>query len=104
METTFIRPNFESAFQILGKRWTGLIVSVLLDGPKRFKEIRERIPDIGDRILTLRLKELEKKGIVVRTVYPDTPVRIEYTLTQKGNVLESVIDQVNRWAHTWVIK
>jgi len=95
-------PKFESAFEILGKRWTGLIIRVLLSGPKRFKDISELIPGMSDRMLAERFKELENYGILTRHVYPETPVRIEYELTEKGKALQSVMDEVHRWAENWV--
>jgi len=94
-------PKFENAFELLGKRWTGLIIRVLLDGPKRFKEISERIPGMSDRMITERFKELETAGILVRHVYPETPVRIEYELTEKGRALSKVMDELQRWAEQW---
>ncbi|WP_163653672.1 helix-turn-helix domain-containing protein [Listeria sp. PSOL-1] len=95
-------PKFESAFQLLGKRWTGLIISVLLTGPKRFKQVAAEIPQMSDRVLAERLKELEELNIVIRHVYPETPVRIEYDLTEKGRDLKEVMEQVQRWADKWV--
>ncbi|UFJ39129.1 helix-turn-helix transcriptional regulator [Brevibacillus humidisoli] len=94
-------PKFEKAMELIGKRWTGLIMRVLMDGPKRFKEIKEQIPDMSDRMLTERMKELESCNIVVRHVYPETPVRIEYELTEKGKDLESVVDAIGEWADRW---
>lgn len=95
-------PKFESAFEILGKRWTGLIIRVLLSGPKRFKDISSSIPYMSDRMLAERFKELEAEGIVVRNVYPETPVRIEYELTEKGKGLQTVMDHVQHWADHWI--
>ncbi|MFX3625611.1 MAG: winged helix-turn-helix transcriptional regulator [Ectobacillus sp.] len=95
-------PKFESAFTLLSKKWTGLIIQSLLQGPKRFREVADLIPNMSDRMLSERLKELESEGIVVRTVYPEVPVRIEYTLTDKGKALESVMQEVQKWAETWV--
>ncbi|QQE79938.1 helix-turn-helix domain-containing protein [Alicyclobacillus sp. SO9] len=96
-------PKFEAAFQLLGKRWTGLIIRVLLDGPKRFKDISEMIPNMSDRMLAERFKELEAAEILVRRVYPETPVRIEYELTEKGRALESVMNAVQGWADDWIL-
>lgn len=95
-------PKFESAFDILGKRWTGLIIRGLLQGPQRFRDISGMIPNMSDRMLAERFKELEACGIVSRTVYPDTPVRIEYELTPKGRDLAPVMDAVQAWADRWV--
>ncbi|MEI4829933.1 MULTISPECIES: winged helix-turn-helix transcriptional regulator [Bacillus] len=95
-------PKFESAFTLLSKKWTGLIIKSLLEEPKRFREIADIIPNMSDRMLSERLKELESEGIVVRDVYPEVPVRIEYGLTDKGKALESVMDEVQKWAEKWV--
>ncbi|UOY91086.1 helix-turn-helix transcriptional regulator [Ectobacillus sp. JY-23] len=95
-------PKFESAFTLLSKKWTGLIIQSLLGEPMRFREIAEIIPNMSDRMLSERLKELESEGIVVRTVYPEVPVRIEYTLTAKGRALENVMGEVQKWAERWV--
>ncbi|WP_040949635.1 winged helix-turn-helix transcriptional regulator [Gorillibacterium massiliense] len=97
-------PKFEAAFELFGKRWTGLIIQVLLSGTRRFGEIVQSIPNMSDRMLAERLKQLEEEGIVVRTVYPETPVRIEYTLTDKGRALEPVMREVQGWAESWIIK
>ena len=75
-------PKFEKAFQLLGKKWNGLIIKTLMDGPKRFSDIRSVIPELSDRMLTERFKELEVEEIIVRSVYPDIPVRIEYSLSE----------------------
>lgn len=102
MEDFQMCPRFEHAFELLGKRWTGLIIRVLLTGAKRFKEISDMIPGMSDRMLTERFKEMEAAGIVVRNVYPETPVRIEYELTDKGRALEPVMDQIQKWAEQWM--
>lgn len=96
-------PKVESAFELLGKRWTGLIIHVLMEGTKRFKEISDIIPGMSDRMLAERFKELEAAGIVARHVYPETPVRIEYCLTEKGKALEPVIREVKQWAEKWIV-
>ena len=94
-------PKFEYAFELLGKRWTGLIIRTLLNGQKRFSDISEAIPNMSARMLTERFKELEKEGIIIRTVYPETPVRIEYELTQKGAELQTVMDEIQQWSEKW---
>lgn len=95
-------PRFENAFELLGKRWTGLIIRTLLSGRNRFSDIEEAIPNMSSRMLTERLKELDKEGIIVRKVYPETPVRIEYELTEKGLELKNVMDEIQKWAEKWV--
>ncbi|MEZ0117673.1 UNVERIFIED_ORG: DNA-binding HxlR family transcriptional regulator [Heyndrickxia coagulans] len=95
-------PRFEKAFQLLGKRWVGVIIRVLSDGPMRFNEMAELIPHISQKVLSERLKELEDQGILVREVYPESPVRIEYRLTEKGEAIKPVLDEVQNWADKWV--
>ncbi|MDG5787742.1 helix-turn-helix domain-containing protein [Evansella sp. AB-P1] len=95
-------PKFESAFQLLGKRWNGLILNVLLQGPQRFKDISTVIPSMSDKMLVDRLKELEEAGLVERSVYPETPVRIEYGLTEKGKDLQSAMEELQEWAEKWI--
>jgi DNA-binding HxlR family transcriptional regulator len=96
-----ICPVFHRAVELVGKRWTGAIIRVLMDGPRRFSELLEAVPGLHDRLLSERLRELEAEGIVRRHVYPETPVRIEYELTPKGHDLDKVISEIERWAHRW---
>jgi len=102
MDYSKMCPKYEHASELLGKRWTGLIIRVLLGGPRRFKEIKEQIPEMSDKMLTDRMKELEAAGILTRTVYPEMPVRIEYELTEKGHQLEEVIQSIQHWGETWM--
>lgn len=101
MEKHHLCPKFEDAFELLGKRWTGLIIRTLLNGQKRFTDISDSIPNLSSRMLTERFKELEQQGIVIRKVYPETPVRIEYELTDKGKELSIVMDEIQKWAEKW---
>lgn len=102
MNTFVLCPRYEGAIEILGKRWTGLILRTLCDGPKRFNQLQEIIPGISAKVLVERMKELEDTKIVKRTVYPETPIRIEYSLTKKGKDLEPVLDEIQKWANKWV--
>lgn len=102
MDDSKLCPKFEIAFSLLGKKWTGLILKVLMNGPKRFSDIKLVIPELSDKMLTERFKELELNGIVKRNVYAETPVRIEYELTEKGNDLEKVMDSIQSWASKWI--
>ncbi|QQE75545.1 helix-turn-helix transcriptional regulator [Brevibacillus composti] len=95
-------PKYEGAINILGKRWTGLIINVLLRGAVRFKDIREMVPQMSDKMLSERLKELEEQGILERKVYPEIPVRIEYQLTEKGEELRPVIESIHTWGQKWM--
>ncbi len=102
MEDYHVCPRFEDAFELLGKRWTGLIIRILLNEQKRFSEIAAAIPNLSARMLTERFRELEEHGIISRTVYPETPVRIEYELTEKGKDLSKVMDEIQTWADKWL--
>jgi DNA-binding HxlR family transcriptional regulator len=102
MKETTLCPRFEKAMQLLSKRWAGLIIYQLLSGPQRFCAIEAALPNISGRLLSERLKNLEQEGIVKREVFPETPVRIEYSLTQKGRSLEPVVAEIGRWAESWV--
>jgi DNA-binding HxlR family transcriptional regulator len=99
---TAMCPKFEEAASLLGKKWTGLILHVLLTGSTRFKEIKEMVPQMSDKMLAERLKELEESGIIERKVYPEIPVRIEYQLTAKGKDLEIVVASIREWGDRWM--
>lgn len=101
MDTSVICPRFETAISILSQRWTGLIIYQLLSGPQRFSKLTEVI-GISGRLLSERLKNLEAQGLVTRTVYPETPVRIEYELTEKGQSLKPVMDEIQSWSQDWI--
>lgn len=94
-------PRFEKAMILLSTRWVGLILFELLKGAKRFSEMEADLP-ISGRLLSDRLKLLEKEGIVERNIYSEFPVRIEYTLSEKGKALEPVIKDIQRWAEDYV--
>src|SRR5579875_74987 len=95
-------PRYERAAQLLGKRWTGLLLDALMSGPRRFCELTALVEGLSDRVLSDRLRELETEGIVKRVVYPQIPVRVEYQLTEKGEALKPVIDAIHKWAEQWV--
>lgn len=95
-------PRYEHAIQILGKRWTGLLLNALMGGPRRFCELTAVVERLSDRVLSDRLRELEMEGIISRVVYPQIPVRVEYQLTEKGHALKPVIDAIHTWAERWV--
>ena len=94
--------RFHRASELIGRRWTGAIIFVLLESPCRFAELRGAIPDITDRMLSERLQELEHEDVVDRTVVPDTPVRVEYGLTRKGRALATAIEAITDWAQKWI--
>ena len=94
--------RFHHASELIGRRWSGAIIYVLLRSRCRFATLRDAIPQITDRMLSERLQELEHEGIVERTVIPETPVRVEYELTKKGKALASAMDAIAAWAEKWV--
>ncbi|HEY0755876.1 MAG TPA: winged helix-turn-helix transcriptional regulator [Ktedonobacteraceae bacterium] len=95
-------PRFEHAIQLLGKRWTGLILDALMHGPQRFCEMTAAVEGLSDRVLSDRLRELETEGIIERIVYPQIPVRVEYRLTAKGLDLQPVVAAIHDWAEKWI--
>lgn len=96
-----ICPRFEKAMTILSQRWTGLIIYQLLSGPQRFCTIESSV-GVSGRVLSERLKDLENEGIVRREVHPETPVRIEYSLTEKGKSLEPLMKEIEKWSQSWL--
>src|SRR5436309_15886456 len=100
-KTPALCARFHQASELIGRRWTGAIIFLLLRSRCRFATLRDAIPDITDRMLTERLQELEQEGIVERTVLPESPVRVEYSLTPKGLALVEAVDAISDWAHKW---
>jgi DNA-binding HxlR family transcriptional regulator len=94
--------RFHYASELIGRRWNGAIIFMLLKQTCRFATLRDAIPDITDRMLSERLQELEAEGVVERAVVPETPVRVEYSLTKKGKALAEAIDSIANWAERYV--
>jgi DNA-binding HxlR family transcriptional regulator len=95
-------PRYHQAVEIIGARWSGAILQVMLGGSTRFGEIEGAIPDMSSRMLSQRLKQLEAEGLVERSVVPAKPVRISYRLTAKGRALAPVVRALSAWANRWV--
>jgi DNA-binding HxlR family transcriptional regulator len=96
-------PHLHEAVELIGRRWTGAIIEVLRhDGPLRFSEIVQAIPGLSDRLCSERMKELEARGVVERTVHPGPPVRVEYDLTPMGQELGPSLSALQDWAHRWL--
>jgi DNA-binding HxlR family transcriptional regulator len=93
--------EFHRTIELIGKRWTGAILAVLMQGPHRFNEILNSVPGLSDRLLTERLRELEDKGIVERRIFAERPVRIEYALTKAGLDLDQLIKVITAWGLKW---
>jgi DNA-binding HxlR family transcriptional regulator len=95
-------PLYHEAVELVGRRWTGAILRVLMDGPLRFSEIGASVPELSDRLLSERMKELEARGIVERTVISGPPLRVEYSLSRMGSELEPALSELEHWAHRWL--
>jgi DNA-binding HxlR family transcriptional regulator len=94
--------RFHRAIELIGSRWTGAILQTLLQGKTRYAAIRGAIPDITDRMLSERLRSLEGEDLVLRVVVPESPVRVEYELTQKGRELQNALREIGNWAERWI--
>ena len=94
-------PHFHAAIELIGKRWTGAILCALTERPLRFGELARAVPGLSDRLLSQRLRELEDEGLVGRDVEPGTPVRVTYSLTEKGTELRPAIQELKSWAKRW---
>ena len=96
-------PLYHEAVELIGRRWTGAIVSVLIHRQTlRFGEIADAVPQLSDRLLSERMKELEARGIVERQVQPGSPVRVEYSLTEMGHELAPALQELRAWAKRWL--
>jgi DNA-binding HxlR family transcriptional regulator len=95
-------PFYHEAVELVGRRWTGAILRVLMERPMRFSEVVQAVPDLSDRLLSERMKELEARGIVQRTVHPGPPVRVEYSLSEMGRELGPALTQIQDWAQRWL--
>jgi DNA-binding HxlR family transcriptional regulator len=89
---------FRNVLDIVADKWSFLVFAVLEDGPKRFNEVKRLIGDISQRVLTSTLRDLERDGYITRTVYPVSPPRVDYQLTELGRSLLAPINQFMNWA------
>lgn len=97
-------PAFTEAIDVLGKPWTGLILGLLQGGPLRFSELEAQARPVGAKILSARLKALERRGIVARRVADGPPVRVAYSLTRKGRAFQRVARSIERWGRELISK
>jgi len=88
--------------EFLGAKWTALIVHDLSEGARRFCELERACPGISPRTLSERLRTLEHEGFLERKSFPESPPRVEYTLTQKGSGLLAIIHEMSRFGHDWL--
>jgi len=95
-------PYFHEAVELIGRRWSGAILSVLMAGPLRFSEIAQAVPELSDRLLSARMKELEARGIIERRVHPGPPLRVEYGLSEMGIALGPALAELQNWGQRWL--
>lgn len=106
-ETGFIKElimntcSIELAVNLIGEKWKFLIIRDLMDGKKRFSELKRKIETISQKVLTQNLRSLEENGLLTRTVYPEVPPKVEYELTKLGYSLKIVIDALKTWGDTY---
>ena len=96
-------PQYHEGIELIGRRWTGAILRVLNDGPMRFSQLAAAVPELSDRLLSERLKELEARGIVERRVSDGSPVKVEYELTERGKDLRDAIAELKAWGDRWLL-
>jgi DNA-binding HxlR family transcriptional regulator len=101
-ESSQVCSRFHHAVELIGRRWSGAIISSMISRPRCFNEFFAAVPGLSDRLLTQRLRELESEGLVRRTVIAGPPVRVSYELTESGKDLEPAIEALGTWAEKWV--
>ncbi|MFY0543766.1 winged helix-turn-helix transcriptional regulator [Brevibacillus sp. H7] len=92
----------KSTLSIIDGKWTLWILRELLTGPKRFGELLRAFEGVSPKTLTLRLKQLEEEGIILRVLYPEIPPRVEYSLTEKGEQLRPIFNEMRNWGKAWL--
>jgi DNA-binding HxlR family transcriptional regulator len=95
-------PLYHEAVEMVGRRWTGAILRALMDGPLRFSEVAASIPELSDRLLSERMKQLEARGLVTRHVVAGPPLQVRYALSEMGHELEPALAELQRWARRWL--
>jgi DNA-binding HxlR family transcriptional regulator len=94
--------RFHAAVELIGARWSGAVLRAMFTGAHRFADLRAAVPGVSDTMLTQRLRELEREGLLTRQVLATSPVRVEYHLTTRGAELEPVFDTLIAWSHRWI--
>lgn len=93
--------SIEKALNVIGGKWSFLVLRELFDGTKRFGELQKSISKISPKALTDTLRHLEEQTILIRTVYPTVPITVEYKLTEKGHALHTIIKEMKKWGANW---
>ncbi len=91
----------ELALQLVSNRWKVLIIRDLLDGTKRFSELKRSVGNITQKVLTANLRDMEQSGLLTRRAYAEVPPRVEYTLTELGQSLRPVVHALSEWGETY---
>lgn len=94
-------PRYHEAVELVGRRWSGAILFTLIDGPRYFSEVVAAVPGLSDRLLSQRLRELEREGLVERAVHAGSPARVSYCLTESGQALVPALRALYDWAQLW---
>ncbi len=94
----------ETTLTLISNKWKVLIIRDLLPGTKRFGELKKSIGSVSQKVLTAQLRQMEESGLLTRTVYPEVPPRVEYTLTELGQSLRPVLDALKNWGEEYKAK
>lgn len=94
----------ETTLMLISDRWKVLIIRDLLDGTKRFGEIKKSVGNVSQKVLTANLRSMEESGLLTRKVYPEVPPRVEYTLTETGYSLKPILDAMVEWGTEYKLK
>lgn len=94
----------ETTLLLIGNKWKVIILRDLMDGTKRFGELKKSIGDVSQKVLTAQLRDMEDKGLVDRKVYAEVPPKVEYTLTEIGYSLKPILDAMTTWGSTYQSK
>ncbi len=100
----YIECPVEATLDVIGGKWKGVILFLLMDGTKRFNELQKLLTKVTQRTLTNQLRELEADGLIHREVYPQVPPKVEYSLTDKGRSLEPVLLNMRDWGRTYILE
>lgn len=94
----------ETTLTLISDKWKVLILRDLLPGTKRFGELKKSIGNVSQKVLTAQLRQMEDSGLLIRTVYPEVPPRVEYTLTELGYSLKPILDAMQNWGEAYKLQ
>jgi DNA-binding HxlR family transcriptional regulator len=99
--TPVVCHRYHEAVELVGRRWSGAILYSLIEGPRYFSEVAAAVPGLSDRLLSQRLRELEREGVVERAVHEGSPARVSYCLSESGEALVPALRALYDWAQVW---